>query len=79
MDKDRARRRLREWFGVYYNDPDRADRVSVWGSVDQVVEGLHLCGHCLTLHNLLVGNTAQKSVKSSKDPRYTTNRFEIFS
>ncbi len=42
VDKDshRARRRLREWFGSYYNDPDRADRVSVWGSTDQVVEGL---------------------------------------
>ncbi len=39
-DRDRARRRLREWFGVYYNDPDRADRVSVWGSAEQVVEGL---------------------------------------
>ena len=39
-DCDRARGRLREWFGSYYNDPDRADRVSVWGSADQVVEGL---------------------------------------
>jgi len=39
-DRERARRRLREWFGDYYNDPDRADRVSVWGSADQVVEGL---------------------------------------
>ncbi len=39
-DRDRARRRLREWFGAYYNDPDRADRVSVWGSAEQVVEGL---------------------------------------
>ncbi len=39
-DRDRARRRLREWFGSYYNDPDKADRVSVWGSADQVVEGL---------------------------------------
>ncbi len=39
-DRDRARRRLREWFGVYYNDPDRADRVSVCVSADQVMEGL---------------------------------------
>jgi len=39
-DRDRARTRLREWFGDYYNDPDRADRVSVWGSAEQVVEGL---------------------------------------
>jgi len=39
-DRDRARRRLREWFGAYYNDPDRADQVSVWGTADQVVEGL---------------------------------------
>ncbi len=39
-DSDRARKRLREWFGAYYNDPDRADRVSVWGTAEQVVEGL---------------------------------------
>ncbi len=39
-NRDRARTRLREWFGSYYNDPDKADRVSVWGSADQVIEGL---------------------------------------
>ena len=39
-DSERARTRLREWFGAYYNDPDRAERVSVWGTADQVVEGL---------------------------------------
>ena len=39
-DRDRAHRRLREWFGAYYNKPDQADRVAVWGSADQVVEGL---------------------------------------
>lgn len=40
VDKDRARahKRLREWFGAYYNDPDRADRVCVWGKPDQIVE-----------------------------------------
>ena len=39
-DRDRALRGLRDWFGDYYNNPDRADRVSVWGSADQVVEGV---------------------------------------
>jgi probable F420-dependent oxidoreductase len=39
-DSDRAHRRLREWFGGYYNKPDQADRVAVWGSPEQVVEGL---------------------------------------
>jgi alkanesulfonate monooxygenase SsuD/methylene tetrahydromethanopterin reductase-like flavin-dependent oxidoreductase (luciferase family) len=35
-DEDRARRRLREWFAHNYDDPDMAERVSVWGSVDRV-------------------------------------------
>ncbi len=39
-DRERAGRRLREWFKFYYNRPEQADRVSVWGSPEQVVEGL---------------------------------------
>jgi probable F420-dependent oxidoreductase len=42
VDGDRARagRRLTEWFGAFYHRPQLAEEVSVWGSVDQCVEGL---------------------------------------
>ena len=42
VDPDRARagRRLTEWFGAFYHRPQLAEEVSVWGSVDQCVEGL---------------------------------------
>jgi len=42
IDKDRAAaaRRLREWFGVYYGQADLAERVSVWGSVEECAGGL---------------------------------------
>jgi len=39
-DRERAERRLREWFGVRYRNPDMASRVSIWGSVDQCVDKL---------------------------------------
>jgi probable F420-dependent oxidoreductase len=39
-DRDRALSRLREWFGIFYGRPELAERVAVWGSADQVVEGL---------------------------------------
>jgi probable F420-dependent oxidoreductase len=39
-DRDRARSRLREWFGLFYRNPDLADRVAVWGSAEACVEGL---------------------------------------
>jgi probable F420-dependent oxidoreductase len=39
-DRERAHKRLREWFGGYYGRPDQADRVAVWGSAEEVVEGL---------------------------------------
>jgi probable F420-dependent oxidoreductase len=38
-DRDRARSRLRDWFGLFYGDPDLADRVAVWGSADACIEG----------------------------------------
>jgi probable F420-dependent oxidoreductase len=31
-DRDRAERRLREWFGLRYKNADWASRVSIWGS-----------------------------------------------
>jgi probable F420-dependent oxidoreductase len=42
IDPDRARagKRLAEWFGAFYGRPDLAERVSVWGSVDDCVQGL---------------------------------------
>ena len=42
LDADRARagRRLAEWFGAFYRRPELAHEVSVWGSVDEVADGL---------------------------------------
>jgi probable F420-dependent oxidoreductase len=41
-DRDRAERRLREWFGARYRNADMASRVSIWGSraecIGQLVE-----------------------------------------
>lgn len=34
-DRDRAERRLREWFGVRYKNADMGSQVSVWGSLDE--------------------------------------------
>ena len=39
-DRDRAERRLREWFGPRYGSEDLGSRVSIWGSVSQCIEGL---------------------------------------
>jgi probable F420-dependent oxidoreductase len=39
-DRERARTRLREWFALFYRDADLADRVAVFGAVDQCVAGL---------------------------------------
>jgi probable F420-dependent oxidoreductase len=39
-DAERAHLRLREGFGLFYGNPDMADRVAVWGPVDACVEGL---------------------------------------
>ena len=39
-DRERAARRMREWFGAYYGAADLADRVSVCGSVDECVAQL---------------------------------------
>jgi alkanesulfonate monooxygenase SsuD/methylene tetrahydromethanopterin reductase-like flavin-dependent oxidoreductase (luciferase family) len=39
-DRGRAGRRLAEWFGAFYRRPELAAEVSVWGSVDDVADGL---------------------------------------
>ncbi|MCH7800850.1 MAG: LLM class flavin-dependent oxidoreductase [Chloroflexi bacterium] len=39
-DADRAERRLCEWFGAWYGNAEMGSRMSVWGSVQQVVDGL---------------------------------------
>ena len=39
-DRERAAKRLREWFGLYYGQPELMERVAVWGSVEECVEGL---------------------------------------
>lgn len=42
IDRDRARagRRLAEWFGAFYGRPQMAPEVSVFGSVEECVDGL---------------------------------------
>ena len=42
VDNDEARgeRRLREWFGQYYGNPDNATKVGVWGSPEHCAEQL---------------------------------------
>lgn len=39
-DRDRAARRLAEWFGAFYGKPDLAAKVAVWGDVEECLEGL---------------------------------------
>jgi probable F420-dependent oxidoreductase len=39
-DRERAGRRLAEYFGAFYGRPQLAAEVSVWGSADQCVAGL---------------------------------------
>ena len=40
QDRDRAGRRLADYFGAFYGRPPLAAEVSVWGSVDQCVAGV---------------------------------------
>jgi alkanesulfonate monooxygenase SsuD/methylene tetrahydromethanopterin reductase-like flavin-dependent oxidoreductase (luciferase family) len=39
-DRDRAERRLREWFGLRYKNADWASRVSIWGSPTECTDKL---------------------------------------
>ena len=37
-DRDRAERRLREWFGVRYGNADMASRQAIWGGVGECLD-----------------------------------------
>ena len=39
-DRERAERRLRQWFGVRYKNAEMAARVCVWGSRDECLDKL---------------------------------------
>src|SRR3954469_6472349 len=39
-DRERAAKRLTEWFGLYYGAPDLAEKVSVWGGAEECAEKL---------------------------------------
>jgi probable F420-dependent oxidoreductase len=39
-DRERAAKRLTEWFGAYYGAPDLAEKVSVWGPPEECAEKL---------------------------------------
>jgi probable F420-dependent oxidoreductase len=39
-NRDRAERRLREWFGNYYGNAEMGSRVSIWGSRDECLDKL---------------------------------------
>ncbi len=39
-NRDRAERRLREWFGLRYKNADMASRVSIWGGRAECIEKL---------------------------------------
>jgi alkanesulfonate monooxygenase SsuD/methylene tetrahydromethanopterin reductase-like flavin-dependent oxidoreductase (luciferase family) len=39
-DRDRAARRLTEWFAAFYGRPQLAEQVSVWGPPDECAAGL---------------------------------------
>ena len=39
-NRDRAERRLREWFGLRYKNPDMASHVSIWGSRAECIDKL---------------------------------------
>ena len=39
-DRDRAERRLREWFGMRYKNADMGSQVSVWGSRQECIDKL---------------------------------------
>lgn len=71
IDKDRAvaARRLREWFGLYYGQADLAERVSVWGSVEECAGGLReivAAGARLLLLNPVFGLLEQMEILASE-------------
>ncbi len=52
-DRDRAERRLREWFGVRYKNADIAPRVSVWGSRSECIDRLSELAQAEAQHLML--------------------------
>jgi hypothetical protein len=39
-DRDRAAKRLAEWFGAFYGKPELAAQVSVWGAPQECLDRL---------------------------------------
>ena len=52
-NRDRAEKRLREWFGARYKNADMAPRVSIWGGVAEVVDKIGELVHAGAQHFLL--------------------------
>jgi probable F420-dependent oxidoreductase len=55
LDEDRARaeRRLRDWIGFRYKNPDLASRVAVWGGPQECLDGLAVVVEAGARHLLL--------------------------
>src|SRR3990167_5892659 len=74
-DRERAAKRLREWFGLFYGQADLADRVAVWGSAEECVERLReivAAGARLLLLNPVFDMMEQMEVLASEVvPRVT--------
>jgi len=71
IDKDRslAVQRLRDWFGLYYGHADLAERVSVWGSVEECADGLReivAAGARLLVFNPVFGLKEQMEILASE-------------
>jgi len=75
-DRERAAKRLREWFGLFYGQADLADRVAVWGSAEECVERLReivAAGARLLLLNPVFDMMEQMEVLASEVvPRVTS-------
>ncbi|MDH3601545.1 MAG: LLM class flavin-dependent oxidoreductase, partial [Candidatus Tectomicrobia bacterium] len=52
-DRDRAEKRLREWFGIRYRNADMASKVCVWGSRDECLNQLGELVHAGAQHLML--------------------------
>ena len=76
-DRERAAKRLREWFGLFYGQADLADRVAVWGSAEECIERLKeiiAAGARLLLLNPVFDMMEQMEVLASEVvPRVTSS------
>ena len=76
-DRERAAKRLREWFGLFYGQADLADRVAMWGSAEECVERLReivAAGARLLLLNPVFDMMEQMEVLASEVvPRVTSS------